>query len=118
MLPWHQYILGIIFVAAGFYHFRKPKLYERIMPPYIPMHSTLVLISGAVEMILGLMVLNPETQVMAAWGIIVLLVLFIPVHIHMLQNEDASLNLPKWVLILRLPLQIALIYWVYQYTLV
>ncbi|NNF29887.1 MAG: hypothetical protein HKO97_06420 [Flavobacteriaceae bacterium] len=115
MLPWHQYLLGIIFVAAGFYHFRKPKLYERIMPPYIPMHSTLVLISGAIEMILGLMVLNPETQVIAAWGMIGLLILFLPVHIHMLQNEDASLKLPKWVLILRIPLQFALIYWVYQY---
>ena len=88
------------------------------MPPYLPMHSTLVLISGAVEMVLGLMVLNPESQVIAAWGMIGLLILFFPVHIHMLQNEDASLKLPKWVLILRIPLQFALIYWVYQYTLV
>lgn len=115
MLPWHQYLLGVIFVAAGFYHFKKPKLYERIMPPYLPMPSTLVLISGAAEMILGLMFLNPSTQTIAGWGLVGLLVLFIPVHVYMLQNEKASLNLPKWVLILRLPLQFVLMYWVYLY---
>ncbi|KAA3619065.1 MAG: hypothetical protein DWP94_13800 [Flavobacterium sp.] len=115
MLPWHQYLLGVIFVAAGFYHFKKPKLYERIMPSYLPMRSTLVLVSGAVEMVLGLMLLNPASQNIAAWGMIGLLVIFIPVHIFMLQNEKASLNLPKWVLILRLPLQFVLMYWVYQY---
>jgi uncharacterized membrane protein len=70
------------------------------------------------EMIFGLMLLNPETQKLAAWLIIALLVLFLPVHIYMLQNEKASLNLPKWVLIARIPLQFGLMYWVYQYTLI
>lgn len=116
MLPWHQYLLGIIFIFAGFYHFRKPKLYERIMPPYLPAKSTLVILSGAIEMILGLMLLNPSTQSMASWGLIIMLVVFIPVHIYMLQDKRASLNLPRWVLILRLPLQFALIYWTYQYS--
>ena len=115
ILVWHQYIFGILFVAAGVTHFTKPKLYERIMPPYIPERKTMVLLTGIIEMVLGFMVLNVDTQSNAAWGIIGLLVLFLPVHIHMLQNEKAALKLPKWVLWLRLPLQFALIYWAYQY---
>jgi uncharacterized membrane protein len=115
MLPWHQYLIGVIFVLAGANHFRKPKLYERIMPLYIPAKATMVMLSGIVEMILGFMILNPETQTAAAWGIIGLLLLFIPVHIFMLQNEKASMKLPKWVLVLRIPLQFVMMFWAYQY---
>lgn len=75
----------------------------------------MVSLSGIAEMVLGLMLLNAETQTLAAWGIIGILILFIPVHIYMLQNKKASLKLPKWVLILRIPLQFGLIYWAYQY---
>lgn len=115
MLPWHQYLLGALFVLAGANHFRKPKLYERIMPPYIPAKPSMVMLSGIAEMILGFMILTPESQQIGAWGIIALLVIFIPVHIYMLQDERASMKLPKWLLVLRIPLQFALIYWVYQY---
>lgn len=116
MIPWHQYLMGILLVLAGMNHFRKPKLYERIMPPYIPATSTTVLASGIVEMVLGLMLMNKNTQVQAAWGIIIMLILFIPVHIYMLQDKKASMKLPTWLLILRIPLQLALIYWAFQYT--
>lgn len=115
MLPWHQYLLGILFAIAGVMHFTKPKIYERIMPPYIPEPKTMVLVSGIAEMVLGFMLLNPDTASNAAWGIIALLVVFFSVHIYMLQNKKASLKLPRWVLWLRIPLQFLLIYWAYQY---
>lgn len=116
MLPWHQYLMGVLYILAGMNHFRKPKMYERIIPPYIPAHSTVVLLSGVAEMILGFMLLNKNTQVEAAWGIIVMLLAFISVHIFMIQNKDAALKLPKWLLILRLPLQLGLMYWAFLYT--
>lgn len=116
MLPWHQYLMGVLLVLAGVNHFRKPKLYERIMPPYIPAHSTMVMLSGVAEMVLGFMLMNKNSQEMAAWGIIALLIAFIPVHIYMLQDKKASMKLPKWALIVRFPLQLGLIYWAYLYT--
>lgn len=85
------------------------------MPPYIPAHKSLVLVSGIVEMIFGFMLITQESQRIGASGIIVLLILFIPIHFYMLFNKEASLKLPKWVLILRIPLQILLIYWAYWY---
>jgi uncharacterized membrane protein len=115
MYPWHQYLLGLLLVVGGVTHFTKSHLYERIIPPYIPAHKTVVLASGIVEMILGLMLLSNETQTIASWGIITILILFFPVHIYMLQDERATLKLPKWVLVLRIPLQIGLLYWAYQY---
>jgi len=46
---------------------------------------------------------------------VAMLLLFFPVHIYMLVNEKAGLNLPKSVLAFRLVLQFALIYWAYMY---
>src|SRR5690606_30099806 len=116
MLPWHQYLIGLLYVIAGMNHFRKPKMYERIMPPYIPAHSTMVMLSGITAMVLGFMIMNKGTQVIAAWGIIVMLVLFLPIHMYMLQNEEAAMKIPKWILMLRIPLQFVLMYWAYLYT--
>lgn len=116
MFPWHQYVLALLFILGGANHFRKPKIYERIIPPYIPAHTSLVLFSGIIEMIFGFMLITQESQEIGAWGIIVLLVLFIPVHLFMLQNKKASLKLPKWLLAIRLLLQFALMYWAYLFT--
>lgn len=115
MLPWHQYLLGILLILAGMNHFRKPALYERIVPPYIPVAPTVVILTGIGEMALGFLLMNKNTQTEAAYGIIILLICFLPAHIFMLQNKKASLNLPKWVLILRLPLQFLLMWWAFLY---
>ena len=116
MLPWHQYLIGVLFILAGMNHFRKPEIYQKIMPPFIPAHNSLVMISGIAEMILGFMIMNKNTQEIAAWGIIIMHFIFLPVHLYMLQNEEAAMKLPKWLLIFRIPLQFGLIYWAYLYT--
>lgn len=115
MFPWHQYLLAVLFILGGVNHFRKPKLYERIMPPYIPAHKSLVLFTGIIEMLFGIMLITEENQQIGAWGVFTLLVLFIPVHLYMLQNKKASLKLPKWLLIIRIPLQIGLLLWASLY---
>jgi len=111
MLPWHQYVMGVLYILAGINHFRSPKNYISIMPPYIPQHRLMVTISGVAEMVLGLMLLNPETQTLAAWGIIAMLIVFFTVHIYMIQEAERFKKIPKWILILRLPLQFVLIWW-------
>jgi uncharacterized membrane protein len=47
-------LLGSIFVVAGALHFLAPGGYERIVPPYLPLHRELVYLSGAVEILGGL----------------------------------------------------------------
>ena len=116
MFPWHQYLLALLFILGGVNHFRTPNIYKKIMPSYIPAHTSLVLATGIFEMIFGLMLITQESQQIGAIGILVLLILFIPIHVHMLINKEASLKLPRWLLILRIPLQLLLIYWVYLYT--
>ena len=114
-LPWHQYVMAAIYIVAGINHFRNPKLYIKIIPPYIPNASLVNKVSGLLEILFGIMLLFKSLAPIAAIGIIILLIGFFATHFYMLQNEKASLRMPKWVLILRLPLQIVLIYWAYLY---
>jgi len=113
--PWHLYVMGLLYVIAGINHFIKPKIYLRIMPRYLPAHKTLVYLSGATEVLLGIGICFPPTQTISIYGIIAMLVVFLLVHFYMLSSKKAGAGFPKWALILRLLLQFALIYWAYFY---
>ena len=116
-LPWHQYLMGIIYILAGLNHFRQPRLYLKIIPDYLPNPNLLNKLSGLAEILLGILVCFSFSSNFAAWGIIALLIAIFPANIYMFQNDKAALGLPKWIRLLRLPLQLALIYWAFQYTL-
>ncbi len=110
------YIMSAIYILAGLNHFRVPKIYLTIMPPYIPYPEFMVFISGVIEVILGAALLWPPTTSMAAWGIVALLMAILPPHIYMIQNQKNWSKIPIWALWLRLPMQAILIYWAYSFT--
>lgn len=114
--PWHLYLMAGLYVIAGTMHFLKPKIYLRIMPRYLPYHKLLVFLSGMAEILLGIGLCFEATRRLSAFGIILMLAVFLPVHFYMLSNEKAAVGLPKWALVLRIPLQFALMYWAYSYS--
>lgn len=87
----------------------------KAMPPYIPNHEEMVIISGIAEIILGVGLLFNQTQVLAAWGIILLLIAVFPANIYMATSGKFQ-KIPQWLLWLRLPLQLVLIAWAYYLT--
>lgn len=113
--PLGLYIMASIYILAGIMHFVRPKMYMRIMPRYLPNHKFLVLLSGIVEIVLGIALLIPETKAFAIFGIIAMLAVFLLVHFYMLSGKKASAGIPKWILILRIPLQFLLMYWAWIY---
>jgi uncharacterized membrane protein len=108
------YLMSLLYTAAGIYHFVKPRFYLAIMPPYIPNHSLMVALSGVAEIVLGIALLFPATRSWAAWGIILMLVVFLPVHIYMI-TSGKFLKIPELLLYVRILLQFVLIYWAYRY---
>ena len=104
-----------LFVVAGVGHFLNPEMFVKIVPPYLPAPKLLVLISGVVEIVLGVLLLVPRVSRLAAWGIIALLVAVFPANVYMFQHAE-SFEIPRWALLARLPLQALLIYWAYRYT--
>jgi uncharacterized membrane protein len=113
--PWHLAFMALLYILAGILHFVFPEMYQRIIPPYIPGKRTVVYLSGILEIILGGALFFPGFRTLALYGIIGLLLLFLPAHIHMLRDKRAGLGLPAWALWLRLPLQGLLIFWASLY---
>ena len=108
--------MAILYMIAGVIHFLHPLQYVAIMPPSLPYPLTLVYISGACEIVLGLLLIPPATRRMAAWLIIALLIAVFPANIQMMLNYRHEHNPELWVTILRLPLQALLIWWAWVYT--
>ncbi len=77
------YVMAVLYLAAGVYHFVNPKMYQRIMPTYLPWHTPLVYISGVCEILFALLLIPESTRAIAAWLIIVLLIAVFPANIQM-----------------------------------
>jgi uncharacterized membrane protein len=106
----------LFYLAAGSWHFIHPQFYIKIMPPWLPQPLQLVYISGACEIVLALLLIPRLTRTTAAWGIIVLLFAVFPANIQMMLNYYRADDPFLWAAILRLPLQLVLIRWAWEYT--
>ena len=107
------------YLAAGINHFLNAASYINIIPAYIPYPVVANILSGLLEILLALLLILPKMRHYAAWGIILLLVAFLPVHIDMLINAPVQLGsitvtpLLAW---LRIVIQPLLILWAWWYT--
>ena len=110
-----KYLLAIFMIVAGIMHFANPAFFLKIMPPYLPLHKELVLVSGVFEFLLGVLLLVPNCSRMAAWGIVALLISVFPANVYLYQHQDILPASPI-VHFLRLPLQGVFILWAYWHT--
>ena len=109
-----RWVLAAAFVFAGVMHFVITDAYVRIMPPWIPLHRPMVLLSGVFQIAGGIGLLVPRTRRAAAVGLVLLLVAVFPANVQMLLNARAggASTTAQTLLWARLPLQLALIAWV------
>ncbi len=114
-MAWHFYLMAFIYALAGIWHFVKPKMYLKIMPPYFKTPRKLIFWSGVAEVVLALGLLFKTTIIYAIYGIVLMLLAFLPVHIYMLQEDQKKIKVPKWFSIIRLPIQFVLIWWAIYY---
>lgn len=114
-----KYLFAMFFIAAGLNHFRDEAFYMQIMPDYIPadLHRPAVIISGIAEVVLGVLLVIPQTTRIAAWGIIALLIAVFPANIYVYRHPEIFPNVSPALHLLRLPLQGVMIAWAWWYTL-
>jgi uncharacterized membrane protein len=104
-------LLGLGFIATGVLHFVKPRMYEAIMPRYLPAHRELVYASGVAEIVGGVGVLHPRSRRAAGWWLIATLVAIFPANVEMAVHAERFKQFPRAALWARLPLQGVLIAW-------
>ncbi|MEJ7688042.1 MAG: hypothetical protein WKG52_14225 [Variovorax sp.] len=97
------------FLIGGIVHFVATEAEMRIVPPYIPWPRAAVLLSGVFELAGAAGLVWRPTRRAAGIGLFVLTVAVTPAHIYMLQRPDLFASIPYWALVLRLPVQVALL---------
>ena len=114
-MTWHFITMAGMYIFAGLMHFIKPKAYIKVMPNYFKHKAFLVYLSGVAEIVLGIALFFELIKDFAIYGIVLLLLIFLTVHINMLKGEREAMGIPKIILILRIPLQFLLIWWALYY---
>ena len=108
------YVMGIFYVIVGIKHFQDPSWFVQIVPPILPFKYELVYISGFFEILLGILLMIPKFQSIAAKGLMALLICVYPANIYLAQTNGVALGISPLIAWGRLPFQfvfIGLAYW-------
>ena len=108
------YVMGIFYIIVGIKHFQNPSWFVQIVPPILPYKYELVYISGFFEVLLGILLMIPRFQSIAAKGLMALLICVYPANIYLAQTNGVAMGISPLIAWGRLPFQfvfIGLAYW-------
>ena len=112
--PLSIYVMGLFYVSVGYKHFQDPEWFIQIVPPILPFKLTLVYLSGLFEILLGILLMVPAFQSIAARGLIILLICVYPANIYLALTNGTAMNTSPEIAWGRLPFQfvfLGLAYW-------
>lgn len=106
-----------VFTASG--HFLQTDVMAQMLPPWIPAPVPLVYLTGVLELAIAIALILPETRRAAGWMAAAALVVFFPANIYAAMNHIpmGGHALGPVYLLVRAPLQLAILLWVYAFTL-
>ena len=98
------------FLVSGVVHLVKPKMYEPLMPAWLPAHREVILASGVAELAGAVGMLFPPTRRLAGLASAALLVAVFPGNVKMAVDASKTRNTSlKAASYARLPLQLPMI---------
>lgn len=106
----------LFFLVGGIAHFAATELEMRIVPPWVPSPRATVLIVGVFELLGAAGLLFQRTRRIAGWGLFLLTIAVTPANIYMLTHHELFPRIPQWLLVLRLPLQLVLLWLIWWST--
>ena len=101
-----RYLLGLAFGTAGVLHFTNERSFRNIVPEYLPLRKTAVLVTGVFEIFFGIMLLLKRPANWLKTGINLFLLAVLPARKELPLGDK---QVPKWALYSRLPMQFVLI---------
>ena len=100
--------MSLWYFIGGMAHFVATETEVRLVPPYLPWPHAAVWVSGVFEILGAMGLLFAATRRVSGMGLFALTILVTPVHVYMLQRPELF-AVPYWLLVLRLPVQVALL---------
>ncbi len=112
------WLCSAFYVVAGINHFLTVDTYLTIVPSWLPANKFLIYLSGAAEIMLGVLLLFEKTRKWSAIFIVLMLIVYLPLHIQMIIDAPFMLGnflITKIIAWIRLTIQFALIAWAATY---
>ena len=82
-------LFGAIMIYAGVSHFRKPEIFLPFIPNFLPKEGFNYMV-GIIEIIVGIGAFIPRFRSQAALGILLLMIIFLPLHIMDVFKENPA----------------------------
>ena len=105
--------IALVFMFTGIGHFILTEPMAKMLQPCVPGRIPLVYVTGVIEIAAGLAVLVPRLRTTVGWGLIAMLILFLPVNIYAAIHR-IELGGHEWgpiYLLVRVPVQFILMAW-------
>lgn len=109
--------LGLAFFFFALGHFVQTEGMINLLPPFVPFRKELVWLTGLLEIAIAIMLLLPATRRLGAAAAFSVLILFFPANVYGAMNavEFGGHAYGTAYLLVRLPLQIFLLFWTYWF---
>lgn len=111
-----KFFTGRVLLAMGVLHVVAPKPFLRIMPEWLPAHRELVYASGVTEAATAITSWHPRTRKASRWLGIATMVGVYPANVDMAINAARYPEVPRPLLLARLPLQALFVFWIWKAT--
>jgi uncharacterized membrane protein len=105
------YLLAAFLSGAGVLHFVAPEPYERLVPPFLGAPRPWIYGSGIAEIACAVATAAPRTRRKGAMASAALLLAVFPANVYMAVEPG---DVPRWLALARLPLQVPLVLWALQ----
>lgn len=103
------FLFAAFMIFGGLNHFLKPEMYFPFIPDFMP-KEFVNYASGLIEIVLGIGACIPRFRSVATLGILVLMLVFLPLHILDIFKESPAIGSHQ-AAVVRLPIQFVLILW-------
>lgn len=102
-------LFAIFMTYGGVQHFVKPDFYIPFVPSFLPFTTAIIYASGILEILLGIMLIIPKYSKHGAFGILLLMLIFLPIHVWDVFSATPAIGSHQAALI-RLPVQFLFIF--------
>jgi uncharacterized membrane protein len=103
------FMFGAFMIFGGVNHFLKPGMYAPFLPEFLPREAINIVV-GISEIVVGIAAFIPQYRSWGALGILVMMLVFLPLHIIDVFRENPAIGSHKAALI-RVPFQFLFILW-------
>lgn len=113
------WLMIVFYFVAGIKHLTNPTPYLSIIPAYLTYPNALNYLAGFFEITFALLIFPLQTRKYACFGIILMLLAFIPAHIYMIQKANVApfilgkYTITPFIAWLRIPFQALFMVWAF-----